>query len=71
MNRPVADEVADVGHRPVLAGLDKPVLVELGDVLLDDVYLLADDPQQRLERLTLLRVALAVDGREEFVQAVR
>ncbi len=35
VQRPVADQVADVGHHPVGAGLDELVVVELLDVLLE------------------------------------
>ena len=67
---PVADQVADVGHHPVLAGLDEPVLVELGDVVFDDVHLLGDHLQQGAQRIALLGVAQAVDGRQQVVEAV-
>ena len=51
--RPVADQVTDVGHDPVLAGLDEPVVVELVDVVLDQIDLLADDAQQGAQRVAL------------------
>ena len=43
-DRKVAHQVADVGHHPVVAGLDEPVVVEPGDVLLEDVDLLPHYP---------------------------
>ena len=43
VERPIADEVADVGRDPLVTGFDEPVVVELRDVVLDDVDLLGDD----------------------------
>ena len=67
----VANQVADVRHDPILARLDEPVFVQPGDVGLDDVHLLGDHAQQRPQRVPLFGVALAVDDRQQFVQAVR
>ena len=70
LHRAIADQVADVRHDPVFAGLDEPVLVELRDIVLDDIHLLADDPQQRAQRIVVLRIAHAVHDGQQFVQAV-
>ena len=70
MHKLIADQIADVRHDPILRRLDEPVVVELANVLLDDGDLLADDGQQRLERVALVGVADAVDGRQQIVQAI-
>jgi hypothetical protein len=44
----VSDEVAEVGHDPVLAGLDEPVVVELPEVGVEQVGLFGDHGEQRL-----------------------
>jgi hypothetical protein len=49
---------------PILAGFDKPVLIKLGDICLDQVNLLAGDPQQALQGIALIRIAQPVDGRQ-------
>ena len=66
----IADQIADVRHNPILAGLDKPVLIELGDIGLDDIHLLGDYAQEGLELPTRLRVTDAVHGRQEIVEAI-
>ena len=66
----VSDQIADVRHDPVLARLDEPVLVELGDVFLDEVHLLGDRAQQIAQRVAMFLVALAIDDRKEVEQAV-
>ncbi len=63
------EEVAEVGDDPLVAGLDEPVVVEPGDVVLDQPQLVLDHGQQRPQRLPLCRVALAVDRGEQVVEA--
>ena len=70
VQRPIADQAADVGRCPVGAGLDELVVVELLDVLLDDGRLLGDHAQQLPKREALLGVADAVDGRQQGVEAL-
>ena len=66
-----AEQVADVRHDPLLAGLDEPVVVEALDVGLEDPQLLLDDRQQRAQLLAALaRVARAVDGGQQPVEVV-
>ena len=67
-----AEQVAEVGHDPVGAGLDEGVVVELREVGGDDVALLAQDLEECLEHAGLvgLRVALAVEPREQVGQLV-
>ena len=64
---PVADQITDIRHDPILAGLDEPILVKLRDVVLYDVHLLGDDLQQRAQGITLLGVALPIYHRQQFV----
>ena len=66
----VVDQAADVGDHPVGAGLDEPVLVERGDVLLDDVHLLGDDAQEGLQRIALIGVAEPIDDGNQLVEAI-
>ena len=70
VHRLVADQLADIGDDPVLAGLDEPVVVELADILLDEVHLLGDDAQQGAQRVALIDVAHPVNGRDEVIEAV-
>lgn len=66
----VADQVADVRHHPIFAGLNEPILVKLRDVVLDHVHLLADHAQQRAQRIALVRVARAINNGQQVVKAV-
>ena len=59
-DRPYAQQVAQVGHDPLVAGLDEPVVVEAADVGFDAFQLGLDDAQQRAQRLALVGVAQAV-----------
>ena len=61
------DEVADIGHSPVGAGLYELVIVKLVQILFQYCHLLCDDRDEGLEGLSLLLVADAVDGRQEIV----
>ena len=65
------EQVADVGHHPLIAGLDEPVLVQLVDVILQCLELLLKDREHRLENIALVRIGDAVDRREEVVEPVR
>ena len=71
MERAVADDPADVGRGPVVAGLDEEVVEELLDVLLDDGALAGEHGQERAQRLALVGVAHAVDGRQKARRAPR
>ena len=46
LHRKIADEIAQVRHGPFVSCLDEPVEIKLLDVVLDDVHLFGDDPQQ-------------------------
>ena len=59
------DQVGEVGDEPVLAGLDEPVGVELGDVRLERGDLIADHAEQGLQRAADLGVAELVEGGQE------
>jgi hypothetical protein len=71
MHRQVSDQISDVGHDPIVSGLDEPIFVQAGDVLFRDDHLLRYDTQQRLERVVLVGVAQAVNYGNQLVQAVR
>ena len=71
VQRPVADQVADIGRHPVGAGLDELVVVELLDVLLERGELLGEGRDQRAQRLALLGVAQAVDRRQQARRGAR
>ena len=69
----VADEVADIGHGPVGAGLDEQVVVELlqafpghRDLLGQHADQLFERPALQAQGLRKLGVADAVDGRQQF-----
>ncbi len=69
---PVADEVAEVGHHPVVAGLDEPVVVEPGDVLLHHVRPARSTTRSRSRNGSpCVLVAHPVHGRQQVVEAVR
>src|SRR5258706_329363 len=63
----IANQVTDIGHHPLLAGFNKPVLVELGNVRLYDVYLLGNHAQESFQRQTLLCITAAVDCRQKVI----
>ena len=67
MHRLVADQIADIGRHPVVAGLDKPVVVEACDILLDHVDLLVDHAQQRPQRITPLGITHAMHDGQQFI----
>jgi hypothetical protein len=60
----VSDQITDVGNHPVLAGFDKPVLIELGDVGVHDVDLFGNHLQQRAQLITAIRIAQLIDRRK-------
>ena len=64
------EQIADIRHDPVVARLDEPVVVKLGDVVLDHVDLLGDDAQQGAQRLPAFRIALPINCRQQIVEAV-
>ena len=65
-----ADEVADIGDHPRLAGFNEGVLLELLDILLDHISLQVDDIKERAQGFAALLVALADEGRKQAVEAV-
>ena len=44
---PDAEQIGDVRHDPLVAGLDEPVVVQPADVVLDQLHFAIDDVQQR------------------------
>ena len=74
----VADEVADVGHRPLGAGLDEQIVVELFQALVGHGQLLGEHADELFQRAAIqplgsgqLGVADAVDGRQQLEQFLR
>src|SRR2546421_3934684 len=63
-----ADQIADVRHSPLGAGLDELIVVELRQVFFQHADLFGDDREQRLERFASFRVARAIDGRQQRVE---
>src|SRR5258708_29317976 len=70
VRRPIANQVADVGHRPVVTRLDKPVFIELRDVALDHINLLGNYAEQSQQRLACLEVPLPVNHRKKIAETV-
>ena len=66
----VAEQVADIRHHPVVAGLDEGVVVQPRDVLLQHVGLARQHAQEVAQRPAQLRVAHAVHHRHQLVQAI-
>ena len=66
----VADEIAEIRHHPVGARFDEPVFVKLRDVGLHCEHLFGDDAQQIAQLKILLRIAIAIDRRQQLVEAV-
>ena len=62
--------VGEVGHQPVLARLDEPVVVHPGDVRLEHRDLVADHSEQGLQRPVHLGVAELVESGQEGVEPV-
>ena len=48
VQRPVADQIADIGRHPLGAGLDELIVVELIEVLAQHGDLFGDAPRTRL-----------------------
>ena len=65
------NEVADIRHRPLRAGLDEEIVVKLIDVFLDRAELLGNDGEKLLEHLVLRRVPHPVDCREQRIKGFR
>src|SRR5262249_26535404 len=70
MHRRIADEVANVRHHPILTGFDKPVLVKLGDVRLNQIHLFGDDLQQAPQGIALIGIAQPVDDWQEVIKTI-
>ena len=68
--RTEAEQIGDIRHRPVVGGLDEPVVVQMRDIVFDHIHLFGDRAQQRLQRIAVFGVADAVDRRQIAVQAV-
>ena len=62
--------VAEIRHRPVVAGLDEEVVVKALQVLLDQPSLPCEHRHQRPERFAALQVALPDDRGQQFVEFV-
>ena len=69
MQRPVADQIADVRRHPVGARLDELIVIELIEVFFDGAQLARDELHERVQRLARGVVAQAVDRREQPIQS--
>src|SRR5215472_4120002 len=65
VNRVATHEVADVGDDPLRAGFDEGIVVKLLDVFFENGCLLGNDGTKREQRLAVLGIAYAIDGRQE------
>jgi hypothetical protein len=68
VDRPHAQQVADVRHHPLVARFDEPVVVEPGDVVFDAPELCVERPEQRAKRLAARRVPQPVHRRQVRVE---
>ncbi|MEZ4612654.1 MAG: hypothetical protein R2838_20830 [Caldilineaceae bacterium] len=68
VERPVADQVADVGHDPRRAGLDEEIVVHLVQILGHHLGLLGQHDHEIAQRIAAFGVAQPVDGREQVVE---
>ena len=57
-----AEQVAEVGHRPVFAGFDEAVVVEAFNIGFNERSLAGNDAEQGAQRAVQFGVALAVEG---------
>ena len=67
---PISDEVANIGDDPIITGFDEPVVIELGDIVLDQVDLRGDHAQKLPQGAAHVEIALPVDDRQKLVEAV-
>src|SRR5690606_24845016 len=65
-----ADEVADIGDDPRGSRLNEGIVPEVADIRLYRVRLSLNDAKQRPQRLALLRIPFAVEGRQQVVEPV-
>jgi len=70
MERADAKQVANVRDNPLLASFNEPVFVEAEDVEFDRIVLSLDQTEERAQRLTLIGVAQAIDGRQQTIETV-
>jgi hypothetical protein len=54
-----AKQIANIRRYPLFTGLDKPVGIELGDILFDPADLFGHDGEQHLQRAFIVARALA------------
>ena len=66
----ITEQVAEVRHHPIVAGFNECVVVQPRDVLLQHVGLARQHAQEIAQRIALLRIAHAVDHRQQVVQAI-
>ena len=60
--RTIANQIRDVGHRPVFGSFDEPIFVKLPNVVLDHVHLFGDHAKQGLQCIVLPGIAHPVNG---------
>ena len=70
-DRAVADQIANIGHRPIGAGFDEPIGILLINIGFDDINLFPDQCQQRAQGKTDLGIARPVECRKQIIDFVR
>ena len=71
MQRPIADQIADIGRDPTGTGLDELVVVKLVDVLFEHGKLVGKGGQKGAQRRALFGIAQAVHRWHQVIQALR
>ncbi|TKB84496.1 MAG: hypothetical protein E8D43_15595 [Nitrospira sp.] len=70
VQRPVADQVSDVGSHPIGAGLDKLVIVELIEILSQHRNVFSQHLAQCAQDATLFGITNAIQRRKKLIDLV-
>ena len=70
VTQPRPDDIAQIRHRPLVAGLDEPVVIQSGNVRLYKRQLFFEQRQQRSQRLPLLRIAQTINHRQSGIESL-
>jgi hypothetical protein len=65
-----ADQIADVGNRPLRTGFNKEIVIKPGIVLLQNAHLLCNNLQQISERISLIDIPDLVDIRKKVKKMI-
>ena len=60
---PNAQQIGQIGHHPIVTGLDKPIVIHGLHILFEPVQFVLENGEECLERVTLLLVAPAIKFR--------